>query len=96
MDLAPLSAASLRALSLRVCCHGGPRCVRELRLYLALSSVLHCLDVKATCCLHDPGSGSGVVICTLPLILPVGASASVGGSSLRPAAAGTSFPGGPR
>ena len=53
-------------------------------------------QVRVTCCLHDPCYGSGVVIGTLPLILPVGVSASVRGSSLRPAAAGTFFPGGPR
>ena len=74
---------------------GGPRCVHVLRLYLALSSVLHCPK-------------SGYVLPPQPLlrvwgchwcpalVLPVGVCASVGGSSLRPAAAGTFFPGGPR
>ena len=42
LDLTPLSAASLHALSLRVCCQMCPRCVRELRLTLAPSSVLPC------------------------------------------------------
>ena len=42
-------------------------------------------QVRVTCCLHVPCYGSGVVIGTLPLILPVGVRASVGGSSLCPA-----------
>ena len=42
LDLTPLSAASLRALSPPGVLPDGPRCVRELRLSLAPSSVLPC------------------------------------------------------
>ena len=62
----------------------GPRCVHELRLSLALSSVLHC-----------PMLGFSVAFGTLLSFLPAGVVASVGGSALRPAAAGALFPGGP-
>ena len=59
----------------------GPRCVRELRLSLAPSSVLQG-------CLHDPCCGSGVVLGTLPFFCRLGFCTSVGGSAcaLRPLA----------
>ena len=53
-------------------------------MYLALSSVLHCPMLWLHVRLHDPCSGSGVVLGALPSILPDGVRASVGGSSLRP------------
>ena len=46
--------------------------------------------------LHAPCSGSGVVLGALPWILTDGVGASIGGSSLRPKAAGAFSPGGPR
>ena len=75
---------------------GGPRCGREHRLYLALSSVLPCPMLWFHVRLLAPCSGSGVVLGALPSILTDGLGASFGGSSLRPAAAGAFFPGGPR
>ena len=45
---------------------GGLRCGCELRLYLALSSVLHCPMLWLQVCLHDPCYGSGVVLGALP------------------------------
>ena len=74
---------------------GGPRCVHELRLSLSSLQCSSLSHVRAQCCLHDPCYGSGVVFGTLPYFLPAGVCASVGGSALRPAAAGTPFPGGP-
>ena len=75
---------------------GGPRCGRELRLYLVLSSVLPCPMLWLHVRLHAPCSGSGVVLGTLPWILTDGVGASIGGCSLRPEAAGAFSPGGPR
>ena len=68
---------------------GGPRCVHELRLPLAPSSVLHCpmLGLSVTSTTLATGLG-------LPYFLPAGVCASVGGSALRPAAAGALFLGG--
>ena len=70
---------------------GGPRCVRELRLSLAPSSVLHCpmlgLSVASTTL------ATGLELSLVPC--PPGVCALVGGSALRPAAAGALFPGGP-
>ena len=51
--------------------------------------------VGVQCCLPDPCLGSGVAFGTLPYFRPAGVGASVGGSALRPAAAGALFPGGP-
>ena len=51
--------------------------------------------VRVQCCLPGPCSGSGVVFRTLPSFLLAGVGASVGGSALRPAAAGALFPGVP-
>ena len=48
---------------------GGPRCGRELWLSLALSGVLHCPMLWLHVRLHDPCSGSGVVLGALPWIL---------------------------
>ena len=48
-----------------------------------------------TFAMGSPCYGSTVVVGTLPYFLPAGVCASVGGSALRPAAAGTFFPGGP-
>ena len=70
---------------------GGTRCVCELRLSLAPSSVLHCPMLG----LHDPCYVFGVVFGTLPYSLPAGVCASVSGSALCPAASGALFPGGP-
>ena len=90
-------------LSLRLLCAPCPSgCVARWSSLCPWASVvlssLQCSllsHIRVTCCLHDPCYGSGVVIGTLPSILPDGVRASVGGSSLRPAATGASFPGGP-
>ena len=66
MGLEPLSEASLHALSLRVCFQVVSRRGRELRLYLALSSVLLGPMLWLHVRLHDPCSGSGVVLGALP------------------------------
>ena len=75
---------------------GGPHCGRWLRLYLALSSVLPCPMLWLHVRLLAPCSGSGVVLGALPWILTDGVGASIGGSSLRPEAAGAFSPGGLR
>ena len=71
---------------------GGPRCVHELRLSLAPSSVLHCpmlgFSVAST-------TLSGVVLGTLPYFLPAGVLYLGRWLGLCPAAAGTLLPGGP-
>ena len=78
MGFEPLSEASLGTLSL-------PEVVLDedesLRLSLALSSVLHCPMLWLQVRLHDTCSRSKVVLGALPLILPDGVRASVGGSS---------------
>ena len=94
LDLQPLSAASLRALSLRVCCRDGPPYVRGLRLSLAPSGVLPCpllgLRVASAAlaavwgCLGCPALL--LPACVLYLGLWLG---------LRPAAAGALLPEGP-
>ena len=87
LDFTPLSAASLRALSLRVCC----QVVLDVSRASVVLSSLQCSSlshVRVQCCLHDPCYGSGVVFGTLPYFLPAGVCAgvcaSVGGSALRP------------
>ena len=72
----------------------GPRCVRELRLSLAPSSILQSL-VGVQCCLHDPCFGSGVVLGTLPYFLLAGVLYLGRWLGLRPAAAGALLLGGP-
>ena len=72
---------------------GGPRCVHELRLYLALSSVLHCPMLGLRVASTTLATGLGLSLVPYP---SGWGRASVGGSSLRPAVAGTFFPGGPR
>ena len=57
----------------------GPRCVRELRLSFAPSSVLPCPMVQG--CLRDPCCRSGVVLGTLPFFCQLGFCTSVGGSA---------------
>ena len=61
LDLTPLSATSLRALSLRVCC----QVVRELRLSLTPSSVLHCpmLGLSVASTTLATGLGLSLVPC---------------------------------
>ena len=59
----------------------GPRCVRELRLSLAPSSVLPCPMLGVQGCLRDPCCGSGVVLGTLPFFCRLGFCTSVGGSA---------------
>ena len=76
---------------------GVPRCVRELRLSLAPSSV-QCSSlshVGVQCCLHDPCCGSGVVLGTLPYFLPAGVLYLGRWLGLRPAVAGALLLGGP-
>ena len=73
---------------------GGPRCVHELRLSLALSCVLHCPMLGFSVASTTLATGR-VVFGTLPYFLPAGVCASVGGSALRPAAADALFLGGP-
>ena len=45
---------------------GGPRCGHELRLYLALSSVLHCPMLGLLAASTTLATGLGVVLGTLP------------------------------
>ena len=78
MGFKPLSEASLGSLSLLEVVLDEDE---SLRLSLALSSVLQCPMLWLQVCLHDACSRSKVVLGTLPLILPDGVSASVGGSS---------------
>ena len=59
----------------------GPRCVRELRLSLAPSSVLPCPMLGVQGCLRDPCCRSGVVLGTLPFFCRLGFCTSVGGSA---------------
>ena len=63
---------------------GGPRCVHELRLSLAPSSVLHCPMLGLSVASTTLATGLGVVFGTLPYFLPAGVCASVGDSALRP------------
>ena len=73
---------------------GGPRCVRELRLSLAPSSVLHCPLLGFSAASTTLAAG-GVVLGTLLSFLPAGVLSLGRWLSLRPAAAGALFPDGP-
>ena len=94
LDLPPLSAG--------ICASCPSGCVaRWSSLCPYPSVILSSLQgsslslVRVQCCLPDPCSGSGVVFRTQPSFLPAGVGASVGGSALRPTAAGVLFPGVP-
>ena len=94
LALMPLSAASLRALSFRVCC----QVVLAVSVSLGCPSSLQCSSlshVGVQCCLHDPCCGSGVVLGTLPYFLLAGVLYLGRWLGLRPAAAGALLPGGP-
>ena len=90
LDLTPLSAASLRPVPQGVL-PGGPRCVHELRLSLAPSSVLHCPMLGFSVASTTLAAGLG----TLPYFLPAGVLYLGRWLGLRPAAAGALLPGGP-
>ena len=72
----------------------GPRCVRELRLSLAPSSVLPS-HVGVQGCLRDPCCGSGVVLGALPFFCRLGFCTSVGGSACALQPSGALLPDGP-
>ena len=78
MGFEPLSEASLSALSILEVVLAEDE---SLRLSLALSSVLPCPMLWLHVRLPDTCSRSKVVLGALPLILPDGVRASVGGSS---------------
>ena len=77
---------------------GGPRCVRELRLSLAPSSVLHCPMLGFSVASMTLAAGLGlswVVLGTLPYFLPAGVLYLGRWLGLLPATAGALLPGGP-
>ena len=74
---------------------GGPRCVRELRLFLAPSSVLHCPMLGFSVASTTLAVGMGVVLGTLPYFLPARVLYLGRWLGLCPAAAGALLPGGP-
>ena len=73
---------------------GGLRCVHELQVSLALSSVLHCPMLGFSVASTTLATGLGCLWYPA-LFLPAGVCTSVGCSALRPATAGALFPGGP-
>ena len=94
MDLPPLSAG--------ICAPCPSGCVAKWSSLCPGTSVvlssLQCASlslVRVQCYLPGPCLGSGVDFGILPSFLPAGVGASVGGSALRPAAAGALFPGVP-
>ena len=72
---------------------GGPRCVLNLQLSLALSRVLLCPLLGFSVASPALARGLGLSFVPYPLFCRPGVGASVGGSALRPAAAGALFPG---
>ena len=74
---------------------GGPRCVHELRLSLAPSSVLHCPMLGLGFASTTLATGLGLSLVPCPTFCRLGICTSVGGSALRPAASGALFPSGP-
>ena len=80
LDLTPLSAASLRPVSQGVL-PVGPRCVRELRLSLAPSSVLHCPMLGFNVASTTLAAGLGLSWVPCPTFCQLGFCTSVGGSA---------------
>ena len=80
LDLTPLSAASLRPVP-QGALPGGPRCVRELRLSLAPSSVLHCPMLGFSVASTTLAAGLGLSWVPCPTFCRLGFCTSVGGSA---------------
>ena len=80
LDLTPLSAASLRAVPQGVL-PGGPRCLRELGLSFAPSSVLHCPMLGFSVASTTLAAGLGLSWVPCPTFCRLGFCTSVGGSA---------------